>query len=249
MDEMNWVDISEAIQKGFTTVVIGVGSTEQHGPHLPTQTDSILGDYLANLIALKLGNALQAQTIRIGCSDHHLSFPGTISLKIETFKAVISDYVESLSKHNFKTIIFLPSHGGNFIPTEEVINELIPKYPGIKIIGCTNLTRYMMRLWKIAKKDGISAEEAGVHAGELETSQMLAIVEDQVINERFEPGYIGLADRDLNITLAEKGMSAISSIGIIGDPTRADIERGRIYLEQLADYIVKIIRKSNITAT
>ena len=106
-----------------------------------------------------------------------------------------------------------------------------------------------MRLWKIAKKDGISAEEAGAHAGELETSQMLAIVEDQVINERFEPGYVGLADRDLNITLSEKGMSAISSIGVIGDPTRADIERGRIYLEQSADYIVKIIRKSIITTT
>ncbi len=169
-------------------------------------------------------------------------------MKIETFKAVIRDYVQSLSKHGFKTIIFLPSHGGNLIPTEEAIDELIPKYPGIKIIGCTNLTRYITRLWKIARKYGISAEEAGVHAGELETSQMLAIVEDQVINERFEPGYVGLADRDLNKTLSEKGMSAISSIGVIGDPTRADIERGRVYLEQLADYIVKIIRKSNVAA-
>lgn len=243
MEEMNWIDISEAIKKGFTTVVIGVGSTEQHGPHLPTQTDAVIGDFLANLIAIKLENALQAQTIRIGCSDHHLSFSGTISLKIKTFKAVITDYVESLSQHGFKTIIFLPSHGGNFIPTEEVIEELIPKYPGIKIIGCTNLTRYIMRLWKIARKYGISAEEAGAHAGELETSQMLAIVEDQVINERFEPGYVGIGDRNLNKTLSEKGMSAISSIGVIGDPTRADIERGRVYLEQLADYLVKIIRK------
>ena len=106
MEEMNWVDIGEAIQKGFTTVVIGVGSTEQHGPHLPTQTDSVIGDFLAHLIALKLGNTLQAQTIRIGCSDYHLSFPGTISLKKETLKAILFDYVESLSIHGFKTIIF-----------------------------------------------------------------------------------------------------------------------------------------------
>ena len=244
MEEMNWVDIYEAIQKGFTIVVIAVGSIEQHGPHLPTQTDSVIGDFLAHLIALKLENALQALTIRIGCSDHHLSFSGTISLKKETLKAIIADYVESLSKHGFKTIIFLPSHGGNFIPIEEAINELKPKYPWTKIIGYTNLTRYMMRLWKIAQKYGISAQEAGSHAGEVETSQMLAIVEDQVINERFESGYVGRIEGDLSKTLFEKGMSAISGIGVIGDPTRADIERGRVYLEQLADYICKDIRRS-----
>ena len=244
MEEMNWVDISEAIQKGFTTVVIGVGSTEQHGPHLPTQTDSVIGDFLAHLIALKLENALQAQTIRIGCSDHHLSFSGTISLKPETLKAIISDYVKSLSRHGFKTIIFIPSHGGNFNPVGEAIAELKPKYPGFKLIGYTDLIKFGFKMFKIARRYGISMEEAGIHAGEFETSQMLALVEDQVITGRFEPGYVGRIEGDIGKKLFEKGMSAISSIGVLGDPTRADIERGREYFEQLTDYIVKDIRRS-----
>ncbi|MFX0148918.1 MAG: creatininase family protein, partial [Candidatus Hodarchaeota archaeon] len=174
MEEMNWVDIGEAIHKGFDSVVIGVGSTEQHGPHLPTQTDAVIADILANKVAKKLGNALQAQTIRIGCSEHHLSFPGTISLKKDTLKSIIFDYISSLSHHGFKKIIFIPSHGGNFEPLREVINEIQPKYPEVKLIGGTNLMKFMNYLFKIAQDMGISREEAGGHAGELETSQMLA---------------------------------------------------------------------------
>ncbi len=53
MEEMNWVDIKKAINDGFKTVIIGVGSTEQHGPHLPTQTDALIADVIVNLIALQ----------------------------------------------------------------------------------------------------------------------------------------------------------------------------------------------------
>jgi creatinine amidohydrolase len=243
MEEMNWVDISKAIQSGFTTVVIGIGSTEQHGPHLPTHTDAIIGNLLAYKIAKKLGNALQAQTIRIGCSYHHLAFPGTISLKTETLKAILFDYVESLSKSGFKTIILIPSHGGNFVPTEEAINELRPKYPGLKIIGFTDQIRFMISLWRVAKKSSISVEEAGGHAGEIETSQMLAISENQVAKDRFEPGYVEPVRPETNKILFEKGMSALSKIGVLGDPTKANAERGEVYMESLADYIVKKIKK------
>ncbi len=98
MEKMNWVDISRAIQKGYTTAVIGVGSTEQHGPHLPTNTDTLIGENLAYRIALKLENALQAQTIRVGCSDHHLFFPGTISLKKETLKSIIQNVLSDIQR-------------------------------------------------------------------------------------------------------------------------------------------------------
>jgi len=241
MEEMNWVDIGEAIQKGYDSVVIGVGSTEQHGPHLPTHTDAIIADILANEVAIKLGNALQAQTIRIGCSEHHLSFPGTISLKKDTLKSIIFDYVSSLSCHGFKKIIFIPSHGGNFEPLKEAINEIQPKCPEIKLVGGINLMKFMNYLFKIAQDMGISREEAGGHAGELETSQMLSIKEDQVIKDRFEAGYVGPIDLKTQRVLFEKGMTALSKIGVIGDPTRADNKRGEKYIEKLVDYILESI--------
>jgi creatinine amidohydrolase len=246
MEEMNWVDISKAIQRGFTTVVIGIGSTEQHGPHLPTHTDAITADILANRVALKLGNALQAQTIRIGCSDYHLSFPGTISLKKETLKAILFDYVESLSIHGFKTIIFISSHGGNFEPTKEAIKEIQSKYPTIKVIEYADLMSFWKSLWKIAQRYDISREEAGGHAGEIETSQMLSTAESQVMKDRLEPGYIGAVSSDTYKILFEKGISALSKIGVIGDPTQAEINRGRIYMEKLVDYFVENIKKLDL---
>ncbi len=139
MEEMNWVDIKKAINDGFKTVVIGVGSTEQHGPHLPTQTDALIADVAVNLIAQKLKNALQARTIFVGCSEHHLSFPGTISLKKSTLKAIILDYIESLQKHGFEKIIFIPTHGGNFNPIKEVVEEAQKKYPKITIFAFTDM--------------------------------------------------------------------------------------------------------------
>ncbi len=243
MEEMNWVDIGDAIKSGFTTVVIGIGSTEQHGPHLPTHTDTIIGDILANKIALKLENALQAQTIRVGCSDHHLSFPGTISLEKDTLKAIIFDYVRSLSKHGFQKIIFIPSHGGNFVATQEAIEELQSKYQDIKIIGYTNILKFIMYEWQIANEFGITNEEAGVHAGEVETSQVLALAENQVRKERFKPGYLGSYSAEIEKLVYEKGISALSEIGVLGDPTHADMEKGKVYIEKLADNLTNDIRK------
>ena len=66
MEEMSWPDIKRAIESGFTTAVVAVGSTEQHGPHLPTMTDARIGENVAERVAHKLGRALLARTIDVG---------------------------------------------------------------------------------------------------------------------------------------------------------------------------------------
>ncbi|MCW4013105.1 MAG: creatininase family protein, partial [Candidatus Bathyarchaeota archaeon] len=80
LEEMTWTMVEEAIAEGYKTVVMAVGSIEQHGHHLPLATDTYLGDVLATRTAEKLGKTLVAPTIRPGCSEHHLTFPGTISI-------------------------------------------------------------------------------------------------------------------------------------------------------------------------
>jgi creatinine amidohydrolase len=243
MEEMNWIDIKEAINNGFKTVIIGVGSTEQHGPHLPTQTDALIADVIVNLIAQSLKNALQAQTIRVGCSDHHLSFPGTISLKKSTLKAIIQDYLESLQKHGFENIIFIPTHGGNFNPIKEAIEEVREKFPKIKIFAYTDLMGFVNALDKIAINLNITIQEAGAHAGEVETSQMLALAEDLVVRERFQPGYLGdLGDEEVEM-LFNKGMPSLSEIGVIGDPTKASKKNGKIYIEKIVEFLTHEIKK------
>ncbi len=243
MEDMNWPDIQKAIDEGYTTVVVGVGSTEQHGPHLPTKTDTLIGDMLALRFAMEWGNALQAKTIPVGCSEHHLAFPGTISLKSATLKAIVADYTESLAKQGFQTIVFLPSHGGNFSAVKEAIEEQQAKFSDLKIVGYTDLMGLMGCLFDISDEFGITPEEAGAHAGENETSLILALADHLVQEDRYAPGYLGsLGEEEVKIIL-EKGMPALSEKGVLGDPTKASAEKGAAYLEKTVNFFIGEIKK------
>lgn len=243
MEEMNWVDIKEAINAGFKTVVIGVGSTEQHGPHLPTQTDALIADVMVNLITRNLKNALQARTISVGCSEHHLPFSGTISLKKSTLKAIISDYIESLQRHGFEKIVIIPTHGGNFNPLKEAVEQAQEKYPNIKILAFTDLLRFVEVQNKIAASLNVTVEEAGGHAGEAETSEVLFLAENLVKRDRFQPGYLGILGKEEIEMLFEKGMPSLTDIGVLGDPTKASKEHGKIYIEKMVEFLTDEIKK------
>ena len=243
MEDMNWPDIKQAIEEGYTTVVVGVGSTEQHGLYLPLKTDAIIGDEIAFRVAQKLGSALLGPTIRVGCSEHHLAFSGTVSLQSSTLKAVVKDYVESLQIHGFETIVFLPSHGGNFAPVKEAIEEIEEKYAGCRILHYTDLMGYVKVQHDTAKEFGIGPYEGGAHAGEIETSMILALESDLVIKDRFTPGYLGpLGEEQVKIIL-EKGMPELTDIGVLGDPSKAKAEKGETYLEKMADFLAAEMKK------
>ncbi len=237
MEEMNWPDIRSAIENGFTTVVVGVGSTEQHGPHLPTMTDTRLGDELAHRVALRLGHALQARTIPFGVSEHHLAFGGTVSISRETLRAILRDYVSSLARCGFKRIAFLPSHGGNFSTVQEVIGEARATHPEVVVTGYADLVEFCAFSEGTSARFGVSAGASGGHAGENETAMMLALEPGLVRRDRFEPGYTGpQGEKEIKLVL-EKGMTALTANGILGDPTDATAEHGAVYLELFTEFL------------
>ena len=239
MEEMSWPDVRAAMAAGYTTAVVAVGSTEQHGPHLPTMTDTRIGDATAHLVALKLGKALQARTIPVGCSEHHLAFGATVSLKPETLKLIVRDYVDSLVRDGFRRIIFLPSHGGNFGPLAQAIEDARKAHPEVEITGYTDLLGITASLHRTAAEFGISAEACGAHAGDDETSLMLLLEPDLVVHERFAPGYLGpLGEREVRI-IFDRGMPALTENGVLGDPRQASAEKGEVYLERLASFLVE----------
>jgi len=242
MEDMNWPDIQAAIKKGYTTVVFGIGSTEQHGPHLPIKTDAALADEMVFRVAERLGNTLMAPTVRVGCSEHHLAFAGSISLQSSTLKAVLMDYVDSLQRHGFKTIILIPTHGGNFSTVQKAIEALQKKYADLRIVGITDLFDFIEPVNKIAEEAGLTREEAGAHAGESETSMMMVIHPQHVKKERFEPGYIGPTGQKEVELIIEKGMTALTQNGILGDPSKADAVRGEKYLQGMVDYFISEIK-------
>ncbi len=241
--DMNWPDIGEAIEQGFDSIIIAVGAIEQHGPHLPLKTDSLIGEELTHSIAKKLGKTLQGPTINVGCSEHHMEFPGTVSILDSTLKSIISDYTQSFVKHGFKNIIFIPSHGGNFAAMGEVIEKLQEQYPDNNVIGYADLTKYLEIIKQISVEAGITAEEGGAHAGENETSIMLALEEKLVVKERFEPGYVGIfGEKERNLAFS-KGLKALTDNGVFGDPTKANWKAGKVYLQKLCDFLVSEIKK------
>jgi creatinine amidohydrolase len=179
----------------------------------------------------------------VGCSEHHLAFPGTISLKAPTLKAIIADYTESLVKQGFKTIIYLPSHGGNFAAVKEAIQEQQAKFPGLKIVGYTDLMGLMDCLSGVSGAYGITPEEAGAHAGENETSLILAFADQLVREDRYAPGYLGaLGEKEVK-KIIQEGMPALSDIGVLGDPTKATAEKGAVYLEKTVQFLIEEIKK------
>ncbi|MEW6367855.1 MAG: creatininase family protein [Acidobacteriota bacterium] len=244
MEDMNWPDIRRAVDDGFTTVVVGIGSTEQHGPHLPTSTDTLIGEALAYRVASRLGDALQARTIALGCSDHHLAFPGTISLRAETLGMIIEDYARSLSKHGFKRVVLLPSHGGNFFTVKKTIERLRPMFPHLHITGCTDLMAVFGVLARASGEFGISAEDSGAHAGESETSILLALAEDLVAQDRLAAGYVGPLGPEQVDLLMQKGMTSLTENGVLGDPAKASADKGLAYLDRLVDYLLEEIRQA-----
>jgi len=121
-----WPEIETWLQRS-RTVVIPIGSNEQHGPTGLLGTDWLCPEIIAHEAQAK-GELLVAPTFNIGMAQHHLAFPGTISLRPSTFQAAIGDWVSSLTRHGFERLYFLNGHGGNVASIEAAFSEIYAEW-------------------------------------------------------------------------------------------------------------------------
>jgi creatinine amidohydrolase/Fe(II)-dependent formamide hydrolase-like protein len=227
LDALTWPRVQEEIERGRDTVVIALGATEQHGPHMPLATDALLGDHLAARVADRL-NAFLGPTLRIGCSSHHVGFAGTMSLGEETFHAVVADLVRSLLNGGFRRIVLLPTHGGNFAPLAAAIQGLNPSERA-RVIALTDLG-VLAQIAQLGEREyGVPVSEGGLHAGEWETSLMLSLHPELVSMDRAEAGFTGDPQDALAGLFDGGGVASLSSNGTLGDPSRASAEHGERY--------------------
>ena len=238
--EVRWDRLSApalcAAARDKTVVIVPLGATEQHGPHLPTQVDwRIAYEIAVSAARLMAGRqrALVTPAIPFGMSEHHMSLGGTLTLNFATMAAVIGCVVRSAARHGFERIFVLNGHGGNIAALDTIITELTIELK-LPIAGGT--------YWHIAADSirGILEQQTQLlHACEAETSMLQAL----------SPEIVGPLDSSLRGALVP-GMSAIpganpgifrwqhlrtrSAIGVLGEAWSASPEKGRRLLAAIA---------------
>lgn len=238
LSELTWPKVQEALENGCTTIIFGAGATEQHGPHMPLMTDALIGEEVTARVAVRLPDVLMGPTLGLGISPHHMSFPGTISLTEELFLEQVTQYVASLAAHGFRKVFAIPTHGGNFEPLETLRQKTGGWIGEAEFVPYTDLLETIGMFEAVAAADGISAEDCGAHAGDFETSIVLALRPELVDMSRAEAGFLGKLDAPTAQRLFSGGTRALSENGILGNPIAASAERGERYLQALEDLLV-----------
>jgi len=141
-----WIEVKSYLDK-YNSIIIPIGSTEQHGPMGLIGTDSICPETIAKGIADKI-EVLIAPTIQIGMSQHHLEFPGSLTLRPTTFIAVIKDTIQSLIHHGFSHIFFLNGHGGNINSIQSAFAEV---YTENSLLGQESEFKLQLCNWYMSK--------------------------------------------------------------------------------------------------
>jgi mycofactocin system creatininase family protein len=205
-----WPDLDNA-----PGVLVPIGSTEQHGPHLPLNTDSVIADAVAKRVGDEL-DLWVAAPISIGASGEHQGFPGVLSIGTTVLTAVIVELTRSLSLWAGE-VVFINGHGGNITALTDAITQLQEEGHTVRWLPC--------------------ATEGDAHAGYTETSLMLHLAPDSVDLERAAAGNTAPIT-ELLPALRRDGVRAISPTGVLGDPTGASADAGARIFNQIVSAVI-----------
>ncbi len=228
LPEMTWPEAREALSQAKVALV-PVGSFEQHGPNGTFEVDTGRAYAFGKLLAARTyPDTILAPAINLGVSYHHMNFPGTITLRPETFMAAVYDVVWSLHQHGLERFLILNGHGGNSASLGVSIVKLRQEL-GVKV-AWTSFTS----LGRDVIKERVLSDPAG-HACEGEISQALFLAPHTVRREALAPGkFKGYPYRNLgqgySLAYAYR-FDEITANGALGDATQASEELGRAIIE------------------
>lgn len=242
---LTWREIAQMPNKENVVIIQPVGAIEQHGHHLPLVVDSAISVGVLGKALDKLPIEIPAYALPClyyGKSNEHAGFPGTISLSAETLLAVIKETALSIYQAGFRKLILMNSHGGQPQIMEIVARDLHQEYQDFQVFPW-----FTWRVPNIASELLTPKElELGIHAGDAETSLMLALLPEHVKMDLAVKEY----PRNLpqNSLLSMEGSlpfswltREVSTTGTMGDATTASKEKGDRILESLAQGWVKAI--------
>ncbi len=225
-------------------LLLPVGAMEQHGPAMPLGTDTIRAEALVDQVADALGDrVVVGPSVPVGVSPHHLAFPGTMSLRPETFNAVLREYLESLASHGWRRVLVVTGHGGNNAALGVLAQDVLRDLPQVEL-AWTPVTALASD--HVAT---MTTSEVHGHCGEAETSQMMHVAPDLVRGDLLEAGTTVLDELDeLSRVVRTRQYPTmalpydrLSANGVLGDPRRATADDGRVIIDLATQRIVDFI--------
>ncbi|MEU9272961.1 mycofactocin biosynthesis peptidyl-dipeptidase MftE [Streptomyces sp. NPDC048251] len=210
LSDLTWPE-AETLSRAGALLAVPVGSTEQHGPHLPLSTDTDIAVALCDWLARHRRGVVVAPPLAYGSSGEHDGFAGTLSIGQEALEHVLVELVRSATRA-FAHVLLVSAHGGNADTVRRAVARLR---------GESRDVRAFMPSW-----------DGEPHAGRAETALQLALAPHRVHEDRAEPG----DTRPLKAIwplLTTRGVRAVSANGVLGDPTGATAAEGRALLDRL----------------
>lgn len=249
-DNLTWPEVNEAVVAG-KIVLLPIGSTEQHGYHLPLDVDNFLARGVCLAAARKAPReTLVMPTIPYGYNEHALDFPGTIHVHYDHFIEYCLDVVKSVAHAGFDRIVIIDGHGSN-----EHLCEFIARRATLEtdaMVASTIWTNLVIDTFEAVRESGPGG---AAHACELETSAYLHLDESRVRMDKAEDHYGGAAGKEgskfLHVDLTKgwgpmklvRWTSVATPSGVSGAPTLATKEKGRALIEAASDNLVEFIRE------
>ena len=227
---LSWPQVEALPDKANTLMIQPVGAIEQHGPHLPLIVDAAISTAVVGQALHQLDRAVPAYalpTVYYGKSNEHDGFAGTISLSAETLRSVLMETAQSLYQSGFRKLVLVNGHGGQPQVLELVARDLRHQHADLLV--------FPMFVWgaphEVEAIVGVDEYEQGIHAGDVETSVMLALMPEQVNMAKavrelpvlFAPDSLLSLEGRLPVSWT---MDDLSESGAVGDATVATAEKG-----------------------
>lgn len=247
MTEVEWWrlkahDLNELARKN-AVVILPIGSTEQHGPHLPTQVDALLAGEVARRAAVRAAKhvpVVVAPTVWSGLAEHHMSLGGTLSLDLNTFHALLRCLVRSILRAGFRRIFLLNGHGGNIAALTAIVSDFAIEFDAPVATGS---------YWLLASdafKEILERQTTVRHACEAETSMLLALA-PQLVDMASTTSIVGPTEREIkdvtgtDATIRYRSFKSRTTHGVIGDPRLATAAKGELLLDAAGEAVSRAI--------
>ena len=253
---MTWQEVEARLRAGVDAVLIPIGTTEQHGPHMPLDTDCFIARSLsvraAELAEAEGVSLLVAPTLNVTLSWYHMQFPGSMRLSTTTFFQVFCEVCDSLVQHSFENLVAVNGHGCNIAALTVAVNHYFET---------TGRRVFLVQWWDLAADALADVEGPMIHAEEAETSLALALGQrvemDRATRDAWDRGaavrdagfqwtsfgQYGMRHAGPKVVVPMDMLRDITSSGVVGDATRASVETGERIVATLIPRIVQVCRE------